>query len=366
MVSLLCHKKTPATVSKLTETFVKIAKQEMYHDCIAVSKGKYMQREIRLASFNVRNLVLPEMVYYDELPAYTQEQYQAKTAWIADCIDKSGADIIGFQEIFSKEALHAVMAKTQRYRNATLICFDQNDPPSILKPQVALISLLPLAGTPVSHGIFPEDFRITLPITDTVINRFSRPVLEAPIMLPNGHILNVYVVHLKSKRPDYVDPARKADPYQYGLASLRSLMRRAADALGIRTLVSEFRQNKALPVAILGDFNDFSYSVSTGIITGKEHESEHPLPPSLKLYDCFDIQTEPARPIEPIARFIEADGTDRIDHIFVSEEFTETSGYSEGRVKTMLYQQNGNNPAIPESSDHHLALATIALHQTGS
>lgn len=320
-----------------------------------------MQQEIRLASFNVRNLVLPEMVYYDELPAYTYHEYQAKTTWIADCIDKSKADIIGFQEIFSKEALQDVMSKTQFYRDATLICFDQNEPPSVLKPQVALISRLPLADIPVSHVIFPENFHINLPVTNTIINQFSRPVLEAPIQLPNNSILNIYVVHLKSKRPDYVNPADKADPYQYGLASLRSLIRRAGDALGIRTLITRFRKNKALPVAILGDFNDLSQSVTTGIVTGEEHESEHPLPPSLKLYDCFDIQTEPVTPMVPIARFIEEDGTHRIDHIFVSEEFTKATKYSEGRVRTMLYQQNGNNPNRIESSDHHLALVTIAL-----
>ena len=199
-----------------------------------------MQQEIRLATFNVRNLVLPEIAYYDDLPAYTQEEYQAKTTWIAQRIDLCDADIIGFQEIFSKKALSDVMAKTQRYRHATLICFDQNNPPAILKPQVALLTRFPLAGSPQTHRNFPKKFQITLPITDTVINQFSRPVLEAPVLLPNGQILNIYVVHLKSKRPDFIRFTAKPDPYQYGLAALRSLMRRAADALGVRTLVSEF------------------------------------------------------------------------------------------------------------------------------
>lgn len=322
-----------------------------------------MQQEIRLATFNVRNLVLPGVTYYDDLPAYTREEYQAKTAWIAERIDQSDADIIGFQEIFSRKALSDVMAKTRLYRDATLICFDRNNPPVILRPQVALLSRLPLAGSPRSHITFPEKFKITLPITDTVINQFSRPVLEVPILLPGGQPLNIYVVHLKSKRPDFINLPGKPDPYQYGLAALRSLMRRAADALGIRTLVSEFRKENALPVAILGDFNDFSQAVSTCIVTGETHESEPPLPPFYRLYDCFDIQTEPEAPVEEIARFMEANGTPRIDHILVSEEFTEASGYLAGRIKTMTYQQNEGNPCNPELSDHNLALATITLCQ---
>ena len=320
-----------------------------------------MQQEIRLATFNVRNLVLPEIAYYDDLPAYTQEEYQAKTTWIAQRIDLCDADIIGFQEIFSKKALSDVMAKTQRYRHATLICFDQNNPPAILKPQVALLTRFPLAGSPQTHRNFPKKFQITLPITVTVINQFSRPVLEAPVLLPNGQILNIYVVHLKSKRPDFIRFTAKPDPYQYGLAALRSLMRRAADALGVRTLVSEFRQDNALPVAILGDFNDFSQAVSTCIITGEEHESDHSLSPFYRRYECVDIQTEPETRNGEIARFMEADGTPRIDHIFVSEEFTETSGYLTGRVKNMIYLQNEGNPDRPELSDHNLAVVTIEL-----
>ncbi len=320
-----------------------------------------MQQEIRLATFNVRNLVLPDIVYYDDLPPYTQEEYEAKTAWIAEKIDQSDADVIGFQEIFSKKALHDVVAKTRHYREANLICFDLNDPPASLKPQVALLSRLPLAGSPQTHQIFPRHFQITLPITDTLINRFSRPVLETPVFLPNGQILNIYVVHLKSKRPDFINSANKSDPYQYGLAALRSMMRRAADALGVRTLVSGFRQDNALPVAILGDFNDFSLAVSTRIVTGEEHESEQPLSPFYRLYDCFEIQSDPDSSKNHLSQFLEENGTPRIDHIFVSEEFTEKSGFLTGKIKKMVYLQNDGDPDNPELSDHSLALVTIEL-----
>lgn len=155
------------------------------------------------------------------------------------------------------------MAKTRRYRDATPICFDRNKPPARLKPQVALLTRLPLADSPRTQQTFPKKFHITLPITETVINRFSRPVLEAPVLLPNRQIPNIYVVRLKSRHPDFTSSTDKTDPYQYGLATLRSLMRRTADALGIRTLVSEFRQENALPVSIPGDFNDFYRVVST-------------------------------------------------------------------------------------------------------
>ena len=223
------------------------------------------------------------------------------------------------------------------------------------------MSRFPLAGSPQTHQLFPRQFQITLPITDTLINRFSRPVLEAPVFLPNGQILNIYVVHLKSTRPDFVSFVNKSDPYQYGLAALRSLMRRAADALGVRALVAEFRQNNALPIAILGDFNDFSLAVSTRIVTGEEHESEQPLSPFYRLYDCFEIQSDPDHHMNNLSQFLEENGTPRIDHIFVSEEFTEESGFLTGKIKKMVYLQNDGDPDNPELSDHSLALVTIEL-----
>ena len=320
-----------------------------------------MQQEIRLATFNVRNLVLPDIPYYDDLPPYTKDEYEAKTDWIASKIDQSDADVIGFQEIFSETALKHVIAKTRLYKNAELICFDNNNPPTILKPQVALLTRLPSAGSARSHKTFPREFEITLPITNTVINQFSRPVLEAPVLLPNGQILNIFVVHLKSKRPDFLNFINKSDPYQYGLAALRSLMRRSADALGVRALVSESRGNNALPLAILGDFNDFSLAVTTTIVSGQEHESVQPLSPFFKLYDCYEIQTDPDKNQDKILRFMEENGTARIDHIFVTEEFTQETGYITGAVKRMIYLPNEAGPERIDMSDHTLALATIRL-----
>jgi len=139
------------------------------------------------------------------------------------------------------------------------------------------------------------------------------------------------------------------------------LMRRSADALGVRALVSEFRENNALPIAILGDFNDFSLAITTTIVSGQEHESEQPLPPFYKLYDCYEIQTDPAKNQDKILRFMEENGTARIDHIFVSEEFTPETGYITGAVKRMIYLPNEAGPERIEMSDHTLALATIRL-----
>ena len=61
-----------------------------------------MQQELRFATFNVCNLALPGMKYYDDQEPCTAAEYEAKTTWIAQQIDRLDADVIGFQEIFSQ------------------------------------------------------------------------------------------------------------------------------------------------------------------------------------------------------------------------------------------------------------------------
>ena len=62
-----------------------------------------MQQEIRLATFNVRNLALPGTICYPDLPPCTPAEYEAKIAWIAGLTDRFCPDVIAFEEIFSEQ-----------------------------------------------------------------------------------------------------------------------------------------------------------------------------------------------------------------------------------------------------------------------
>ena len=103
-----------------------------------------MQQEIRFATFNVLNLALPGLRFYDGIEPYTQELYDAKVAWLAQKFDQLDADVIGLQEVFSQDAVRDVLARTSRYRDAQHIGFEPEA--GKLTPSVALITRLPLAG----------------------------------------------------------------------------------------------------------------------------------------------------------------------------------------------------------------------------
>ena len=77
-----------------------------------------MQHEVRFATFNLLNLALPGVRFYADQEPHTQAQYDAKADWIAQQIDRLDADVIGFQEVFSQDALRDVLSRTKHYGDA--------------------------------------------------------------------------------------------------------------------------------------------------------------------------------------------------------------------------------------------------------
>ena len=66
--------------------------------------------EFTIASFNVKNLIEAEHEYY-RFEKYTEEEHAWKQDWLADQVVNLGADIIGFQEIFSEKSLRDMLAE---------------------------------------------------------------------------------------------------------------------------------------------------------------------------------------------------------------------------------------------------------------
>jgi hypothetical protein len=99
-----------------------------------------MQQELRFATFNVCNLALPGVKFYEDQIPYSSDEYEVKITWIAQQLDRLDADVIGLQEIFSQAALKDVLARSDKYRDAHLVGFDPETSADHLTPSVALIS----------------------------------------------------------------------------------------------------------------------------------------------------------------------------------------------------------------------------------
>jgi endonuclease/exonuclease/phosphatase family metal-dependent hydrolase len=319
-----------------------------------------MQQELRFATFNVCNLALPGVKFYDDQIPYSQDEYEAKTAWIAQQLDRLDADVIGLQEIFSQSALKDVLAKTTLYRDATHIGFDPKSNADHLTPSVALISRLPVVGNGDALTQLPNELSVVLPGVTNPVTHFTRPILRVRVQATAELQINVFVCHLKSKMPDYRIDTLGAHPDQVGIAMLRSMIRRGTDALGLRYLLSECNRDKRLPTVVMGDFNDVATAIPTQMVMGL---GKYPLDGAdERLFDSYRIQSR-RDPSRDVGYTHQHDGIyETIDHILVSSEFNGALPDAIGEVMEVRYLNDHMIFREPQASDHGLVLARIALH----
>ncbi|SDF91829.1 MULTISPECIES: endonuclease/exonuclease/phosphatase family protein [unclassified Duganella] len=323
-----------------------------------------MQQEIRFATFNVCNLSQPGAKLYDNLAPLTEAEYAAKVAWTAQQLDQLNADVIGLQEIFSLDALRDVLAHSERYRHATLAGFEPPADPATglprVTPELALISRLPLAAPAQAYIMFPDG--VALPDGSRDADRFARAPLHAQIVLPDERIVDVIVVHLKSKRPDYQQGDSGDAPMLHAQANLRSLIRRGTEAVALRALLSAMDKAIRRPRIVLGDFNDTVDAVTTHIVMGAGAACEPGEELHGQLFDCRQIQSGRERRRDAGYTIAHEGRHATIDHVLVSEEFNPASHHAIGEVVDVTYLNQHLIDATPAASDHGQVLATLRLY----
>lgn len=321
-----------------------------------------MQQELRFATFNACNLALPGMQCYPNMTPCTPEEYQAKTSWLADQLDALDADVIGFQEIFSQSALQDVLAKTRHYRHANHVGFDPDPALPYLTPSVALVSRLPLDREPFPHVQFPRRLAITLPDYATPTTAFTRPILQASVVLSGTVSMQVIVLHFKSKRPDFTPGETADDPYRHGIASLRSHIRRGAEALALRYLLLDIQQALPMPLVILGDFNDGAGAASTQLVMGETGQDGDAVGSPYRLFDCSRLQTQHAGAPDSRYSVIHDGRLETIDHILVSDFFNPAYPHAIGEVCEVSYFNDHLGRQLPHASDHAQVVARVRLY----
>jgi predicted extracellular nuclease len=312
-----------------------------------------MQQEIRFATFNVFNLAPAGAKLYDNLLPCTEDEYEAKIDWTARQIDLLDADVIGFQEIFSQGALKLALSRTRNYRDAFHVGFDPDPEAERLTPSLALVSRLPLAAPGVAHALFPSG--VAMPAGSRDPDRFARPVIHAQVIVAPDVTVDVVVVHLKSKRPDYRTGDCCEDAQLYALACLRSLVRRGTEAVALRVLLSNLGRENRRPRVVLGDFNDVADAVTTGIVLGNG------APIGDRLFDAYQLQRRQDH-LRHVGFSSLHDGHyTTIDHILVSEEFNAALPNAIGEVVDVVYLNDHLVLELPQASDHGQVLARIRL-----
>lgn len=325
---------------------------------------------LKVASFNLLNLIQPDTKYYGKR-FYTQEEYKQKKAWISLQLTKMDADIVGFQELFDEASLKEIIAEHPLYKGAEVVMGTRKGG----SPAVAIVSRFPIKSHTV-YTNFPEQLEVEGLLVPFM--EFSRPVLQAEIELPSGLDLTVFVAHLKSKRPLIPDHVQdRHDPLEISKGEARSLLLRAVEANALRTILMKSLQNRNHPVITLGDLNDTHTSVTTQIISGQAPPRYWPMEHKKKVWDILlyhakDIQARQASK-DVYYTHIHNGHYESLDHIMVSQELVKENPNRVGRV---VYVRTFNDHIVDQTfadeqvncweSDHAQVVATIELEERNS
>ncbi len=334
---------------------------------------------LSVATFNVKNLILPGLsIYASSKPAYTPESYAAKTAWIGARLAEMQADVVGFQEVWRAEVLLDCLRAAGLEADYDLVA---RDAPSRSEVQVAYaLRKGILRGDPIWHEAFPEDVRFrkakrgnSTYHMDVQIDNFSRPPLEIRIKPRRGAPeITIFNAHLKSKRPIDLDSADKralAAEDEVAIGAALATVRRSAEAAALRVILNRRMLDNDAPFILLGDLNDDYLSVSTGIVAGN---------PSYKLFEASRVGARASKKgdlglysVQMLKQYrslrnvtythIFENKLEVLDHILVSEQFYD---HSPKRIwayrDTRFWNDHLDDHKLAErTTDHGLVMATF-------
>ncbi len=349
-------------------------------------------RDLSFATFNLLNLQMPGGLTYSTTPPFADDadgraSYQRKVAWTAEQVRRLDAEVIGFQELWSAQALTDVFQAAGLDRDYDLVA---RDAPGMGRPQVALAvrkdrhgnsQLLPGADWIAE---FPPDFRFDqLRETDgaeeeitVTINEFSRPILHAKIQSegtsPRPPEVSVYVAHLKSKGParlSFAHPRPVAlQTYPEITKSAVAHLRRVMEAGALRALLDGMMKSEddsaISPTVILGDLNDDTLSVTNELI------SDQPTYRVIEKSTAGRTSDKGLFSVERLQQYrsmrhvyythIYKHKRESLDHILVSEEFYDHSRKRHWSFREMeVVNDHLNREAFEDegASDHGIVRA---------
>ncbi|BCS88167.1 endonuclease/exonuclease/phosphatase family protein [Pseudodesulfovibrio sediminis] len=339
--------------------------------------------KFRCATFNLYQYVEPPSCWYDKDNFYTLADWESKNTWIKRQVVALGADVVGFQEVFSQESLKELMATIGYPYFATVDTPVMSDEITgiFVRPVVALASKHPIANVgPVEVA---STIQHDLPVPDEF--NFSRVPLRAEIEIADGLAVTVYVAHLKSKRPMVMEPTFGDDTsWQVKVrecmratsrGQAASLLQRGAEASALYHEVTRvLGDTDNLPIVVMGDLNDDEESIPiealsykgrvysiAGVPYGDLPMEAKRAAYSNKLYDAFFMAPNQEGGVRPPTHYHMGRGG-TLDYIFMSNAFNLKNRNHVGRVVDFAVHGdhlNGDGVGDHKQSDHAQVLAEI-------
>jgi predicted extracellular nuclease len=294
---------------------------------------------LRVMFINLENLFSPGVNFYGS--HYSQEQYNDKVSWIASRIAEADAHVVALSELGenSESCINDVMRITNEQSDASSNPFQHEfravPGGTSTRIRTAVMSRFDLSDTD-SIVTYPEGFSVDLHVPRTShdneenwvtvpSSRFSRPVAKVRVNTGKGSSFNLFVVHLKSKRPIKVE----RDGYNEAIGIARSAVQRNVEAAALRYyldtfLPEQYDDDKTVPTFLVGDFNDTPTSVPVENIRGPFDKVPGPASKwsaadKRRLVSCARLHLKKSAYEDKLFSYVHNESFSLIDQAFVSE-----------------------------------------------
>ena len=322
--------------------------------------------KIRLGTFNLFQFAEPPYLWYTRKGKFNARQWIEKTAWIKNQILHMDCDIIGFQEVFSQEALKMLVKELgfNYFSTVDTAKLSGSNKMKYVSTTVALASKYPISNieTVAVHLPSIQMHQLKEPFY------FSRVPIKATITLADDTELLIYVCHLKSNRLnefEYVFKQAHTLVHKKELIS-KALEGKYSNALRQRlceasSLFFDINNEKEKPSILLCDLNDKEFSLTIDALSNPTYHdgtSEE----NLILYDANYEYKESIYNPHPEAKKAKRKATSYflgrgnvLDYIFISNHFYKKNINKVGHVTNYSIldehlQKNKNGSLL--TSDH--------------
>ena len=337
-------------------------------------------RTVSFTTFNLLNLNEPGLPLYRDRDGWDAEVHARKVAWTASKLREMPADVFGFQELWHAASLDAVLEAAGMADDYVALV-----PPGQAGQGIVCataVSRAVLAGEPEWITGFPPDFVLRsggddpqAPDVSVRIDGFSRPVLSFPIRpRARGPEIDVYVCHLKSKAPTRIhrEPWYERDAHARhaeAIGAALSTIRRTAEAMALRMILTDAMRGNDRPAVVLGDCNDGQHSNTLDILTGQPRFLAA-LSRGGGDADLYTAQTLQQYRSETDVYYTHVfqERRQSLDHILVSQEFYDMSRrrlWAFDGLEISNDHLNADDHATSGTGDHGVVRATFRWAPAG-
>jgi len=323
--------------------------------------------KIKLATFNLYQFAEPPYAFYVKKDRFDTEQWIEKITWIKNQILKMDCDVIGFQEVFSRDALEKLV-KELGFDYFEMVDEAKLQKKTYISTTVAIASKYPISKI--------QRVKVHIPSFKKhgFVGHygFARVPIKATIALPNEIEIVVYVCHLKSNRlnefeykfKEEHDLKHKVESVAKALKGTKStsLHQRLCEA---SSLFVNMKRVKNKPIVLLCDLNDKEFSLTIDALSNPKYHDEESEEDLLLLDASYEYREiidnphpeakEPTR--KPTSYFLGKGNV--LDYLFVSNHF-EVINYV---VLDEHLQKHGSDLLL--QSDHAQVVCKLMLKEDG-